>query len=145
MTTIYLLIGLLHFITAVNSANDDKVDLQLIVSGNGDVTGTVWFHVCSNEEEFESERNGIIHSAEMKGGMLHTTLRNIRPGFYAIKLYVDRNHNQLLDMSLLGVPKEPYGFSNNVMGIIGPPSFNDAGFHVFSNRNNTVSIKLRGD
>jgi uncharacterized protein (DUF2141 family) len=33
-----------------------------------------------------------------------------------------------MDTKLFGIPKEPYGFSNNAKGFMGPPSFEDAKF-----------------
>ena len=35
-----------------------------------------------------------------------------------------------LDTNLLGVPQEPYGFSRDATGGMGPPDFNDAAFAV---------------
>jgi uncharacterized protein (DUF2141 family) len=48
---------------------------------------------------------------------------NLDPGRYAIMLFHDKNGNGKLDKNALGVPTEPYGFSNNVQGFLGPPAF----------------------
>jgi uncharacterized protein (DUF2141 family) len=53
-------------------------------------------------------------------------LTNLDPGQYAIILFHDENGNGKLDKNALGVPTEPYGFSNNVRGFLGPPSFEEA-------------------
>jgi uncharacterized protein (DUF2141 family) len=53
-------------------------------------------------------------------------LTNLDPGQYAIILFHDENGNGKLDTNALGVPSEPYGFSNNVRGFLGPPTFQDA-------------------
>jgi uncharacterized protein (DUF2141 family) len=47
-------------------------------------------------------------------------LTNLDPGQYAIILFHDENGNGKLDRNALGVPTEPYGFSNNVRGFLGP-------------------------
>ncbi len=41
----------------------------------------------------------------------------------AIAAHHDRNDNGKLDKNALGIPTEPYGFSNNPRGMFGPPSF----------------------
>ena len=41
------------------------------------------------------------------------------------------------------MPKEGYGFSNNVMGNFGPPSFSKASFLYNANQSKTISIKAR--
>jgi uncharacterized protein (DUF2141 family) len=55
-------------------------------------------------------------------------LENIPFGSYAMAVLHDENDNFELDTNILGIPKEGYGFSNNVKGMFGPPSFNKAKF-----------------
>lgn len=44
----------------------------------------------------------------------------------AVAVYQDLNNDGVLNRSALGIPSEPYGFSNNAVGQMGPPSFRDA-------------------
>lgn len=50
------------------------------------------------------------------------------PGDYAIRVMHDVNGNGELDSNLVGMPKEPWGMSNNARGNFGPPKFEDAKF-----------------
>jgi len=50
-----------------------------------------------------------------------TVVRELKPGSYAIRAFHDLNENGELDTSWLGLPEEPYGFSNNARGKFGPP------------------------
>ena len=54
------------------------------------------------------------------------TFDNLKPGKYAISVFHDANKNMELDRNKLGIPKEGFGFSNNVVGAMGPPSFERA-------------------
>lgn len=45
------------------------------------------------------------------------------PKSLAISAYHDQNDNGQLDKSLIGMPTEPYGFSNNPKRGYGPPTF----------------------
>jgi uncharacterized protein (DUF2141 family) len=45
------------------------------------------------------------------------------PGQLAISAHHDRNENGELDKNLVGMPTEPYGFSNNPKRGYGPPKF----------------------
>lgn len=49
-------------------------------------------------------------------------------GNYAVAILHDENDDLKMNTNFFGIPKEGYGFSNNVMGTFGPPSFNRAGF-----------------
>ncbi len=53
------------------------------------------------------------------------TLRNVKPGTYAVAVFHDLNGNGRLDRNFIGLPSEPYGFSNDV-GRRGPPNFEGA-------------------
>lgn len=48
------------------------------------------------------------------------------PGRYAVQIVYDRNANRKLDTNLLGIPREPVGFSRNATGRFGPPGFEQA-------------------
>ena len=59
-------------------------------------------------------------------GIRRTTLTGLKAGKYAIILFHDENQDGRLDKNFLGVPTEGFGFSNNVLGFLGPPDFEDA-------------------
>ena len=47
-----------------------------------------------------------------------------------------------MDLNLIGLPKEPYGFSNDVMGAFGPPDFDEAKI-VLKSGKNAVRLRMR--
>jgi uncharacterized protein (DUF2141 family) len=55
---------------------------------------------------------------------------NVRDGDYAISVIHDANENGELDKTKLGIPREGFAFSNNVMGKKGPPTYQKARFDV---------------
>ena len=69
-------------------------------------------------------------SAGAKTPSVTLIFENVEPGRYAISAYHDRNSNGRLDSGPFGIPKEPYGFSRDARGAMGPPSFDDAAFDV---------------
>jgi uncharacterized protein (DUF2141 family) len=54
----------------------------------------------------------------------------VKPGRYALAVYADLNNNKTLDLSFIGMPTEPYGFSRNARNVLSPPSFEQAAFDV---------------
>ncbi len=66
--------------------------------------------VCTYSEAVNSKKEQIIQ------------LKNIEPGDYIIAIYQDLDGNEELNKNWMGIPKEPYGFSNNIKpGITGLP------------------------
>lgn len=55
-------------------------------------------------------------------------LKGVVYGRYALRVFQDLNGNGKLDTGWMGIPKEPYGFSNNAMGRFGPPAVEDLWF-----------------
>ena len=52
----------------------------------------------------------------------------LAPGVYGVMAYHDRNANGRLDTLPIGLPVEPYGFSNNARATFGPPAWRAARF-----------------
>lgn len=66
--------------------------------------------------------------------------KGLAPGKYWVRVYQDLNNNAELDMNYFGIPKEPYGFSNNIRPVFGPPDTEDLLIQVSSSTE--ISIKL---
>lgn len=57
-------------------------------------------------------------------------IKSIAQGSYSFKYFHDENKNKELDTKMFGIPKEGFGFSNDVMGTFGPPDFDKTIFKV---------------
>ncbi len=64
------------------------------------------------------------------GAVVALTLRAPAPGRYAIRLFHDVDGDGALDANLVGIPTEPFGFSNDAPASFGPPSFAAAAFEI---------------
>ena len=67
----------------------------------------------------------------------------IPPGIYAVAILHDENDDLKMNKNFFGLPKEGYGFSNNVMGTFGPPSFSRASFTHRVQQKTEVRIRAR--
>lgn len=66
-------------------------------------------------------------------------LHGLPTGRYAVAVYQDKDSDNKLDRWLGLIPKEPYGFSNNV-GQYGPVSFKKASFDLTEDKNITIKL-----
>ena len=66
---------------------------------------------------------------------------NLEPGRYAAIAFHDEDGDGKLGKNFLGVPTEPYGFSNDVRGFLGPPTF-DAAAMALGDGDEAVRIAL---
>jgi uncharacterized protein (DUF2141 family) len=78
----------------------------------------------------------------VKGDTIIAVLAAPAPGRYGLKLFHDINGNGELDTNLVGIPTEPFGFSNDAPVRFGPPEFAAAGFDVgASGAVQTITLK----
>lgn len=68
------------------------------------------------------------------------TFTEVPPGTYAVAVFQDLNGNGRLDRTPLGLPLEPYGFSNDA-GRLGRPSFAAASIQV-AYQDLRISVRL---
>ena len=59
---------------------------------------------------------------------------------YAVSIYHDINSDKECNLNFIGIPKEPYGFSNNFKPKFSKPTFNDCKIEL--NENKAITIKL---
>lgn len=79
-------------------------------------------------------------SVDAAVGTVTYTFKNLPPGTYAVGVIDDENDNGKLDTNFLGIPKEGFGFSNNVTAMR-KPTFEEAHVDV-SQQDATILIHL---
>ena len=94
--------------------------------------GDVYIAVYDKEEDFmETEKSVAGKSVPITSkGPLTIPLGRFAYGYYAIAVFHDLNQNGKLDRNALGIPKEPYAFSNNPRVKWSPPSFQESRFEL---------------
>ncbi len=103
------------------------------VSAVGD--SKLYIQVLDESQEFTS--NHIIDAT--KG----TTLKvpDLKKGRYFVRVFQDLNNDGELSTNYIGIPNEPYGFSNNVRPMFGPPKTKDMLFLLDKDMEMTIELK----
>lgn len=116
-------------------------DLTLTVSNITSLKGDILVAVYDQEEHYNANTHWVaVKKVKVDGTAMVLDFTDLPAGSYAVKLFQDENQNGQIDKNGMGIPTEPYGFSNNG-GSFGPPSFNDA--KVLVDRTTHVEIQLR--
>ena len=112
--------------------------------------GTLMLAIYNNAEAFEGSvvkekrsEVGVFKGLELYLEPKDSTQLSteIPDGEYAIAFFIDANGNKKLDKNFLGIPKEQFGFSNNAMGTLSAPSFEQAKFRVAGNTVQNIKLK----
>ena len=107
--------------------------LVVHVTGLGSSKAPVRIAVYNSEKtwlQLPSAR--YITILDIESGQVDWTIEDVAAGEYAVAAFQDRNGDGELDRNFLGMPKEPYGFSNDARGIFGPASWTDAKVRVIA-------------
>ncbi len=109
---------------AVSASADD---LHIRVQQLKPKVGTVVVAVYDKSADFPvPEKRMAAQVVEALGDTAEVVFGGLAKGRYAVVAYQDENRNGKLDKNFLGLPIEPYGFSNDARGSMGPPSFDAA-------------------
>lgn len=108
-----------------------------------DAGGVLRVVLCGNEASYDSEQECTPRSVAANSAVVSLTFADVAPGTYALKVFHDVDGDGQLDTNMIGIPTEPYGFSNDAMGTFGPPSFEQAGFQV-GKAGGKVRLRLKG-
>ena len=104
--------------------------------------GRILIAVFNDPKEFPDKRaflNKIIPVTIEASG--YEVKLDLPEGNYALSVFLDENHNNVLDKNFLGIPKERFGFSNNPPISTGAPGFYECEVEV-KNEKQIFDIKL---
>ena len=146
---IYKLILKLSIIALIFNQNLYAETLIVNIESNYD-KGLALIGIYNKEEHFgKAKVNQKLNSEKVLTGAVTKITNNkaqikfdIPFGSYALSGFQDFDNNGVMSGNFLGIPKEPFGFSNDVRGKFGPPKWNDAVF-IFNTSNQEVTLKLK--
>lgn len=102
--------------------------LTIRFEGLEEARGDVLVSLADSRAVFESDTEAFRQAAiPAEVPAVSVTFEGIAAGEYAAKVFHDANGNRELDIGWRG-PTEMFGFSNDVMGLMGLPDFDDAKF-----------------
>ena len=136
-TLTLIIIGLLVSGLPCHAQSTLVVNIKNIKNKNGDILIGLYDSTSNFPRKVATGKVVKVTENEME-----VTFADIKPGNYAVSVLHDENQNKDLDTNKLGIPKEGYGFSNNVTGVVGPPSFRKARFHVPPG-DSAITIKIK--
>ncbi|MFD2936956.1 DUF2141 domain-containing protein [Spirosoma flavum] len=122
------------------TVSPNKSSLTIEVQNVRAMKGTVYVALFGPGKDFPEGKPVDGKKVDADNAQVRVTF-SVEPGEYAIAIYHDENSNGKMDMRLFGIPKEPYGFSNNFRPKLSAPKFSDCQFSV-DNGGKTIHIKL---
>jgi uncharacterized protein (DUF2141 family) len=129
---------------ACDAADPNQVRLQVSVSGmrstDGNVTVTIYPDDAAHflDGAYKVARQAMPVSLPVTRFCFALPA----PGYYAVALFHDENNNGHFDTTLLGIPAEGFGFSNNPTLYVGPPDLSKVRIALHAG-DNPVSVQMK--
>jgi uncharacterized protein (DUF2141 family) len=125
----------LYLLMMIAGTQSGKIDLKVTFTGITKAQGSLYIRIQNEQEEVVVNRIVLVSGLKMS-----VTFKDLAAGKYAISVFQDVNNNGKLDIGMFG-PKEPYGFSNNVRGILSAPDFESQLFDFEQSTSIQITLK----
>lgn len=131
---------MLTLLLSIATFAQGNIDLKVKIVNFKNQKGKVVVAIFNSEENYLKKpfRATASPVATKDGTTVHF---RIPKGEYAISVYHDENENGNMDRNFMGIPIEPYAFSNNAPSRFGPAEY-DAALIEVDEENRVHFIKL---
>ena len=141
MKKIILLICGAFFITLATAQTGN---IKVKVNGLKSDEGTAKLGLYNSKDDYPAENKAWKKgSAKITNGEALFTYKDIPEGTYVLIVFHDVNDNAKFDKNFIGMPKEKFGFSQNIYGKMGAPDFDDIAFTVEEEKTTELTITIK--
>ncbi len=145
-TTTKLLLFVLPVMLSISMSSPNNTSAgSLIIEVDNIRTsgGMVWIGLYNSQENYLIKEKAIVEGQTVDHtGKVFIKVPNLSFGNYALALFHDINNNGELDRNFLGIPSEPYAFSQVPITKWRLPRFEEVRFS-FQHSNQVLSTKLK--
>ena len=107
----------------------------------GAQTGAAMVALFDSEESYGSGQAVRGVAVDVSAGQTEATFRGLPAGDYAMRAFHDVNGDGEMNTNPFGMPTEPYAFSNNARGNMGPASWERARFAASGATTQSITIR----
>ncbi|WP_291843549.1 DUF2141 domain-containing protein [Maricaulis sp.] len=127
---------------SLGTAPAEAASLIVHVEGLPEARGAVMMAVFASSESWDDGDPVAGSRVAVRSDAVTVSFDALPAGAYAIRMYHDVDGDGELDVNLMGIPSEPFAFSNNARGRFGPASWADAVFQLVPGENtHTLNVQ----
>lgn len=124
--------------SATSAAPPARITLTFDV---GAETGAVMVALYDSETAYAGGRPVRTARVDVAAGERTATFEGLPAGDYGMKSFHDVDGDGTMDTNPFGMPTEPYAFSNNAVGNMGPANWDRAKFAASGDTAQTIRIR----
>jgi len=105
-------------------------------------TGTIMLALFDSKEAYDKgAAPARVLAVPVTGDTASATIPNVLHGRYGFKIVHDVNGDGRMNTNPFGMPIEPFAFSNNAIGNMGPATWEAAAFDIAGPTKQTISFR----
>ncbi|HZK08450.1 MAG TPA: DUF2141 domain-containing protein [Bacteroidales bacterium] len=135
----YILLLCLSILTGFVTTENPQLTIE--IQNIEVLEGNIRIGVFNTSEKFLKQgftfKNYVIAANDT---IVTIIIDDLPEGEYAFLLYHDKNSDGKLNQNLLGIPKEPFAFSNNVKPKFAKPTFEESKFLLAKDKKLQVNL-----
>ncbi|CAB5503165.1 hypothetical protein [uncultured Gammaproteobacteria bacterium] len=118
-------------------------NIEVNISNIKPITGKLFVTLDTKDTYDKEDKSNSVFSAIKKISKSghKITIDDVSSDTYAFSVFHDVDNNNKLSTNFLSVPSEGYGFSNNVVGNFGKPTFKEASF-IVNGEQETINLNV---
>ena len=123
------------FILISNVGLAQNSTLKVSIKGFEHNKGKLYLEVLDTNKKSVKQ---LVQAIADKKAMVE--INDLPSGKYSVRVFHDENDNKKLDTGMFGMPKEPWGMSNNVKAVMGPPDFKESLIDLKGNKEISITV-----
>lgn len=127
-------------VAALAAAPAFAADLT-VVFPDAAAEGRIMVAVFDSAEAYQAGRPVKAAQLDAAAGETRVTFDDLPDGDYAVRAFHDLNADGRMNTNPFGMPTEPFAFSNNAVGNMGPASWDRARFQAAGSVEQTITLK----
>jgi len=118
-----------------------NAQLEIEISGISEIKGKIQIAIFNESVLFPEKGKAYgVEYFDVNAQVMQVLIADLPYNGYGIVLFHDLNSDKVCNLNFMGIPKESYGFSNNVKPMLKAPSFESTKVNL--NTNKKINIQL---
>lgn len=126
------------------SPKQDELETEVLIRNIKNTKGVFVISFYNDEKAFPKPGKELLtQKVEVKDTLPHMVKIKVpKEGWYAIAMFQDEDENGKIKQDKVGIPMEPYAFSNNIHPHLEAPNFTACKFFVSHTEPKPMEIRL---
>ena len=118
-------------------------NIEINISNIKPIVGKLSIALDTKDTYDKDDKSDSVFSFRKKASSANDKIiiHDVNLGTYALSIFHDADNDNKLGTNFFGLPNEGYGFSNNVIGNFGKPTFKETSF-IVNGKQETVNLNV---